>query len=341
MSHISKGMSKNYPFMYQDVFNGVVDAVQKNGLTLKSKNLNVGKIVASTGVSMFSWGEDIEIYVKKIDEKNSSVSVHSELKMALNFAAGHRHEENFQKITDALSFYLQRNNCKSDSYESNTSLGDEIVKRDLFYTFFYRNMKAYRSLLEAEGFSVKKIEMFMSLYDCFLLFAVGVKKSDSYGQELFGVLSDDKVLFHAYLYVYHTALSLLAEHIKEPKLSETMAPFVLVAIAYASHNKKNEGHKKTLGGVLNPVADISNTDTMKDFKYLLRGYGSCDTKEEASKKFLSNVFDVWRDDESVFDEVLSIMQYLEDKDKSPSIYFEDYMKSIPTIVENILIKGLG
>ena len=196
-------------------------------------------------------------------------------------------------------------------------------------------MKAYRSLLEAEGFSVKKIEMFMSLYDCFLLFAVGVKKSDSYGQELFGVLSDDKVLFHAYLYVYHTALSLLAEHIKEPKLSETMAPFVL------SHNKKNEGHKKTLGGVLNPVADISNTDTMKDFKYLLRGYGSCDTKEEASKKFLSNVFDVWRDDESVFDEVLSIMQYLEDKDKSPSIYFEDYMKSIPTIVENILIKGLG
>lgn len=332
MSHVSKDMSMNFTFMYQDVFNGVVDALQRVGFTLKSKNLSTGYIVASTGISLLSLGEDICIFIQKIDEGNSSVSIHSELKTALSFAAGNRHEENFQKIINALGFYLQRNNCKSDTYTSN--LSKEFSKRKITDTFFYNFRSEYQAVLQAEGISRQKINMFMSLYDEVMIFVMGVSKSKFGSQELSWLLTDDKVLFQAYIYVYHMSLRLLSEHIEEPKLSEVMAPFICVAMSYTSYYK-NKGHKATLSSVLN------NTDTiMKSFTFDLWEYGSKST-DEVPRLFLGNVFKIWKNNEETFDEVVKIFEYIETKGKDPFVYFEDYMARIPNVIENILIKGLG
>ncbi len=339
MSHINKDMSKNLPFMYEDVFNGVLDSITRNSFTLKSKNPNTGHVVASTGISLLSWGEDINIYIKSIDGGNTSVSVSSELKVALNFAAGHRHEENFQKIINGLGFYLYKNNCKSDSYQSESSSSD-LSKRDLINTFFYKNKQEYRKFLQAEGLGVKKIDMFMSLYDGFMFLAVGVSKSKSGSQELSWLLNDDKILFQSYIYVCHISFRLLSEYIKEPKLSQLMSPFVSIAFSYASSCKNIQGHKKTLGGVLNPVDDLSNTDIMKNFKSTFRAYALCDSLAEVRKSFMESISYAWRTDEKSFEEVINILDYMENKGKDPSAYFEDYMDRTPEVIEQILIKGL-
>jgi hypothetical protein len=120
MSHLGKSMTKKFQFSYEDVFNGLANAIKSVGFSLKIRNFDNGHILASTGISLFSWGEDINIYVTEIDDYNTSVSLSSDLKVSLNFAAASKHEENFYKIINHLNKYLDEN-CYRKSFNNKIS----------------------------------------------------------------------------------------------------------------------------------------------------------------------------------------------------------------------------
>jgi len=58
-------------------------------------------------MSLFSWGESLTIVIDKVDENSTIIGIESALKVGLNLAGVHRHQQNFNKIIAALSQNLQ------------------------------------------------------------------------------------------------------------------------------------------------------------------------------------------------------------------------------------------
>jgi len=106
MSISSQDMQQKFPFPYDDVFDGICEVIPKLGFKLKSSDKVIGRVSASTGMSLFSYGENLTITVEKLDE-GTLVGIESALKVGLNFAGGHRHSKNFDKLIESLSKHLQ------------------------------------------------------------------------------------------------------------------------------------------------------------------------------------------------------------------------------------------
>jgi hypothetical protein len=107
MSFASQNTQQKFPFPYDDVFDGIIAVIPAIGLKLKSQDRVLGRITASAGVSVFSWGENLTIIIEKVDDKNTTVAIESSLKVGLNVAGAHRHAKNFNRIIEALSSHLQ------------------------------------------------------------------------------------------------------------------------------------------------------------------------------------------------------------------------------------------
>lgn len=107
MSIASQSTQQRFPFPYDEVFDGLVAVIPDIGFSLKSQDRVIGRITATTGVSLFSWGENLTIVAEKIDEKNTLVGLESALKLGMNVAGAHRHAKNFDKLIEALSGHLQ------------------------------------------------------------------------------------------------------------------------------------------------------------------------------------------------------------------------------------------
>lgn len=107
MSFTSQATQQKLPFSYDDVFDGLVAVIPSVGLKPKSQDRVIGRITASTGMSLFSWGENITIVVEKIDDSNTLVGIESALKVGINVAGAHRHAKNFNRLIEALSLHLQ------------------------------------------------------------------------------------------------------------------------------------------------------------------------------------------------------------------------------------------
>lgn len=107
MSLSSQGTQQKFPFSYDAVFDGLINIIPTAGFKLKSSDKIIGRITASTGWSLFSYGENITIVVEKIDDEKTSVGIESALKVGVNVAGAHRHTKNFNKIIESLSTYLQ------------------------------------------------------------------------------------------------------------------------------------------------------------------------------------------------------------------------------------------
>ena len=61
--------------------------VKATGLDFVSANRQDGSVLARRGVSAFSWGEDVAVFIKKIDDKTTSVEVVSKKMVTGNLAA--------------------------------------------------------------------------------------------------------------------------------------------------------------------------------------------------------------------------------------------------------------
>jgi hypothetical protein len=108
MSIASQATQQKFPFTYDEVFDGLVKVLPASGMTIRTTDKVIGRITASAGVSLFSWGENITLIVEKTDESSSIVGIESSLKLGANFTGAHRHQKNFDKIIHELSQHLQR-----------------------------------------------------------------------------------------------------------------------------------------------------------------------------------------------------------------------------------------
>ncbi len=107
MSFASEGTQQKLPFPYDDVFDAVVAVIPTIGFKLKSQDRVIGRITASTGMSLFSWGENLTIVVEKVEDRSTLVAIGSALKVSINVTGRHRHAKNFNRLIEALSSHLQ------------------------------------------------------------------------------------------------------------------------------------------------------------------------------------------------------------------------------------------
>lgn len=108
MSFASQSTKQKFPFSYDAVFNGLIKAIPSVGMKIKSQDRRIGRITASTGMSLFSYGENLTVVVEKIDDQATMVGIESALKYGTNITGAPRHQRNFDKIISALSQLLQR-----------------------------------------------------------------------------------------------------------------------------------------------------------------------------------------------------------------------------------------
>lgn len=108
MSFASQGTQQRFPFPYDDVFQGLLEVIPHIGMKLKSHDAVIGRITASTKMSLFSYGENVTIGVEPLGDSATMLSLESSLKVGMNAAGAHRHSKNFDQIIETLSQYLQR-----------------------------------------------------------------------------------------------------------------------------------------------------------------------------------------------------------------------------------------
>jgi len=107
MSFLDQSTTQKFPFSFEDVYGGLLEVLPKEGFSIKDEDKLIGRITASAGMSMFSWGENLSLSVQKVDEDSCIVGIDSSLKLGGNFTGTHRHQKNFDKIIMSLSKYLQ------------------------------------------------------------------------------------------------------------------------------------------------------------------------------------------------------------------------------------------
>jgi len=95
--------TRRYPNTYNDVFSAILQAIVYCGFQKESADRSSGYIVASAGVSLRSWGEDIEIRVSEADN-GTNVSMSSSARAQLIDWGKSR--ENIDRLFAAIERYL-------------------------------------------------------------------------------------------------------------------------------------------------------------------------------------------------------------------------------------------
>lgn len=127
MSIASQSTQQKFPFGFDDVFAGVIEVIPETGMKLKSQDKVIGRITASTGMSVFSWGENLIIVVEAVADQVTLVGIESALKFGANLAGAHRHQKNFNALIEKLSIHLQRQQVRRER----TANGDTVASADL------------------------------------------------------------------------------------------------------------------------------------------------------------------------------------------------------------------
>lgn len=81
-----EGVSRIYPAAYEPVFNATLAAAQKKELEVVDSDKAAGRVTLSHGVTWWSWGERIAVFIKADTEKTTAVEIVSKPVLApLNF----------------------------------------------------------------------------------------------------------------------------------------------------------------------------------------------------------------------------------------------------------------
>ena len=110
MAFESSGGQK-FPYSYDQVFNGLLRVLPQQGFKIKEQDKNLGRLLVSSGMSLFSFGENIDISVEDVDGYSTRLELHSSLKvqgsrMAI-FTGEGRNTKNINAIIFALNDYLK------------------------------------------------------------------------------------------------------------------------------------------------------------------------------------------------------------------------------------------
>ncbi len=81
-----QGQSRSYEYTYESVFNAAIAAAKAKDLEVVESDKNGGRLVFSHGVTLWSWGERIAVFVKPVNTKATQVEIISKPVLApLNF----------------------------------------------------------------------------------------------------------------------------------------------------------------------------------------------------------------------------------------------------------------
>lgn len=107
MSFASQSTQQVFPFPADVVYEKLLEAIPEVGMSVKQKDDILRRVSVSTGMSLFSWGENVSIVVNTNGDDSCVVGIDSSLKLGINVTGAHRHQKNFDKIIFALSNKLK------------------------------------------------------------------------------------------------------------------------------------------------------------------------------------------------------------------------------------------
>ena len=94
------GTIKTYSASYDQVWDAVIQIVQNSVLDLVSHNKQTGEILAQRSATLFSWGENVAIYISKVepDGSRTTVEVISKRALSTNITAKNWESHIFNKL---------------------------------------------------------------------------------------------------------------------------------------------------------------------------------------------------------------------------------------------------
>lgn len=81
------GVKAIYNNTYSNIWNDLLSIINLEGLDLVSENIDEGKILAQRGLKAFSYGENVAIFVKSIDDNSTEVEIVSKKSLGTNITA--------------------------------------------------------------------------------------------------------------------------------------------------------------------------------------------------------------------------------------------------------------
>jgi hypothetical protein len=109
----NQSTDQQFPFSGELVFKKLLEVLPLQGYTIKASDALIGRITASAGMSLFSWGENISLAVLKINANSCSLKIDSSLKLGTNISGVHRNQKNIDNIILSLSGILQESKSNS------------------------------------------------------------------------------------------------------------------------------------------------------------------------------------------------------------------------------------
>lgn len=107
MSFANQSTQQRFPYPADITYEKLLEAVPDAGMTVKQKDDVLRRVSVSSGMSLFSWGENISIVVNSEGDKVCVVGIDSSLKLGINLTGAHKHQKNFDKIIYSLSNKLK------------------------------------------------------------------------------------------------------------------------------------------------------------------------------------------------------------------------------------------
>jgi hypothetical protein len=126
----SQQTQQRFPFPYDDVFAGLVAILPEAGMTVKSQDKVIGRVTASAGMSLFSWGESIAIVVQPLDEKATIVGIESSLKFGANVAGAQPASEELRddyRETECAPSEPTTHGVISSTFHADVGNGDSLA----------------------------------------------------------------------------------------------------------------------------------------------------------------------------------------------------------------------
>jgi len=87
---------------YDLAFLKCVQAVNYNGFTMKQQNQSMGYLEATSGMSIWSWGEKILIYLKELEGHKTYVHIYCDSALKTTVTSWGRNNQNIDKILTIL-----------------------------------------------------------------------------------------------------------------------------------------------------------------------------------------------------------------------------------------------
>ena len=81
------GAFKVYDVAVDKVWNAMPDVIKNVGLAYVGENRQEGYVLAQRSITAFSWGEDVAIFIKSLDNQKTRVEIVSKKAMATNIFA--------------------------------------------------------------------------------------------------------------------------------------------------------------------------------------------------------------------------------------------------------------